>query len=347
MIDNLNKTYLLAKNKSHYTLWTFFGSLVTCAILSGAILTAKDSSNYSVPVVIGIAVAIVIALTLLVFFLSKDKYITFTENGFEITSGNNSTRYSYKEYAGSKVTRNYTNGIYTGTSRVIKIKDLSGKTDDIECNGIGKDAFAEIVSYISINEITQNEGANVPENYFDNEKKYFVPSDTLIKANQKHFATISVLAGIGSIALLVIWIWAGFADTDINGVRSGVISTAIVLGIIGIIIAAYYIAKQLRTFSRMKTMPTAITLDSTSLKIDDKVFLPVNISSISVVPGNYEILTRDLVIMTHDGNVHRYCFGAGKNKNNNKLAYADYTELSNIIKLWCILNQVRFLYILG
>ena len=79
--------------------------------------------------------------------------------------------------------------------------------------------------------------------------------------------------------------------------------------------------------------------------IGDKTFSSASILNVMLVPADYTILTRDFIVITKSGEKLKYNFG--KNDYKGKLTYADYDKLSNTIELWCIVNKINFMQILG
>lgn len=344
MLDSTNKTYLISNNKKNNTLWVMFGTLVLGALLL-AYLYEDKVVTWDVSTLIIIDVVAFIFMGALTFFLTHNTYITFKGNGFDIIRGKNTTPYLYSDFDGSDVTRHYYNGIYTGTSRSLKLRDSKNKSTKLECKGINKDLFAEIVAYIGKSDFDQNMATDVAENYFEQPRTFDIPKENITVANKKHAILNSTLVGIGISALLGLWIYAGIKDSTSKTADVGFYIIFVIVGVIMAGVAAFFIARLWRNNKRIASLPERIIVDNRCISIDGKEFSTESISNVSMVPGNYKILSRDLLIIMNDGSKSLYCFGEGGGSA--KLTYSEYEELYKTIKYWCLIKRVNYQSILG
>ncbi|MCQ2532559.1 MAG: hypothetical protein MJ093_07630 [Saccharofermentans sp.] len=343
MIENSNNTmYLLANSKKTNTLWCMFGSIFVIGLTSVYLYIDKNL-NWPIGVLIAVDIILVVAFSLLVYFLSRNKYIVFKESGFEVIKRDKKTLYSYKDFDGTNVTRNYYNGIYMGTDRAIKVINPLGKKDEIACPGIGKDAFSEIVALINKHKFYEIYGEKNADDYYEHSRNFAIPRDEIIKSHNIRTTTYVSLISSGTIALSIIWIWAG--KEDVNSDMASIKVLTSVFSILTLIIGGYFVFKCVRNNKRVKLIPERINISNEAIVIDGKSIAPSMIANISMVPGNYQILERDMLLLLKDGTKYQYGFGSGKG--NTKLTYVDYPQLYAAIQSWCLVKGISFLAILG
>ena len=97
---------------------------------------------------------------------------------------------------------------------------------------------------------------------------------------------------------------------------------------------------------KMKNLPDRIFLDEYTLTIGNQALSNSNILNILVVPANYDILTRDVIIVTKDNTKYKYNFGK-RDLKKTKATYPAYDKLCSALEVWCIINHVNFMQILG
>lgn len=315
----------------------FGGSFVGTLFIVNAIFDIEK--NTALCVIIGAVVALIAAVLCIVFV--KEYYMQIQEDGFELVKGKKITKYPYEAFAGSNVTRHYMNGIYTGTSREIKIKEVSGKTLTINANNLSKGSFAELVTYLGQTRFTKAHDIEATAEYFKEGIEFQIPNEKIVNANRKKFTgwvvfTVALtvlflgmlgyqfITGYDTATFFVIMIFAGLG--------------ALVELIMEVIPAAVICHK-------MKNMPNRIRMDEYSLTIGDRNLSSGNVLNILMVPAEYTILTRDFIVVTKDGEKLKYNFG--KNDYKSKRTYEHYDKLCSAIEIWCIVNKINFMQILG
>ena len=341
-----NNTYLFKNSRKSSTLWVFFGGLFIAAMAIIYIRIVKEYPIEFLPLAI-MGVAAVVVLTLLVFFLSKNTFIRFEEKEFILVKGKKEERYSYDDFAGSNVTRHYHNGIYTGSTRAIKVYTTNGKTTQIESSGINKHQFAEVVAKISKNKFVQDENISIPDDYFDKEFTFEIPNKKIISKTRGSAIANTIIALLGAALILGIWFVMRYGDPRMNQFESNQSTTRAFAVIAALIVVAViiFVVRVWIKFSHFTKMPARVSVGFGSLKVDDKTFGSSSIESISMVPGSYDILKRDMLVIMKDGSKHFYSFGESRKKI--KRSYSEYESMYDLIKLWCMVSNINFVSILG
>ena len=98
-------------------------------------------------------------------------------------------------------------------------------------------------------------------------------------------------------------------------------------------------------YNKVKNLPNRIYADRNSLDIGDRAFNADNVQNILMVPASYNILTRDMIVITKYN--EKLMLNFGKNDPKGDLTYSNYENLCNTIELWCIVNKINFVKILG
>ncbi|MBP5253217.1 MAG: hypothetical protein J6Z21_05435, partial [Lachnospiraceae bacterium] len=88
-----------------------------------------------------------------------------------------------------------------------------------------------------------------------------------------------------------------------------------------------------------------IYIDRYTLSIGNMTLNSDSILNILMVPADYTIMTRDMTVIMKDNKKYKFCFG--KKDVKNKLTYSDYDKLAGTLEIWCIVNYVNFMKILG
>ena len=147
-----DKRFRVSSNKRTTAALALLGGFI------GALFIENLVTDLDENLILCLTIAIVagIVLAILCGIIVKEYYLQIYEDGFELVKGNNITKYPFSAFEGSNVTRNYMNGIYTGTTREIKIKDISGKTLKINANNLSKGAFTELVTYLNQTRYTES-----------------------------------------------------------------------------------------------------------------------------------------------------------------------------------------------
>lgn len=297
------------------------------------------SNNAALCLVIAISVALVAAALFLIFV--REYYLQIFEDGFELVKGKKVTKYPFSAFAGSNVTRHYMNGIYYGTSREISITQASGKPLKINANNLSKNKFAELVTYLGQTRFTKSHDMEATAEYFKTGHEFIIPNDRIIKANKNR---MMVRCGF-TIAVFVIFLGMTGYYLATHEDSAGFFTAYIFAGIGGVVLLFTEAIPSIIAYRKILTLPNRIYVDEYSLAIGDKTLSAGSILNILMVPASYDILTRDMIVITKGNERFKYNFG--KNEHENKRTYADYQNLCNTIELWCIVNKINFMQILG
>ncbi len=282
---------------------------------------------------IGIIVAIITSI------LIKEHYMYIFDDHFEIRTGKKVETYKFSEFAGSNVVKNYTNGIYTGSTREIKINQNGRGTKDYNCNALKSEKFSELVSYLSKKEFVSNHDEQVTEDYFNTERKFSITTEPIINGRKSSLikaSSVTILSAAVGIVSLIINIFLKN-------------SYSLVVGIVGLIFAVYLFFtecyKAIKNYIKVKSIPDTLVFNNDFFVIGDKTLRSSEIQNISMVPPDYSILSRDMLITTISGDTFKYNFGTKTNSPKN--SFMEYDVLFKTVKLWCITNKINFLSILG
>lgn len=331
------KKFRVSKNKLMISLLLFACGFIGTLFLTNPIF---DIEKNPLPCVIIAGIAAVV-LAVLGAVLVKEYYMQISEDYFELIKGKKVTRYSYSDFAGSHVTRHYMNGIYTGTSREISIKEANGKTTKINANNLSKSDFAELVTYLGKTSYTKSHDVEATAEYFNEGYEFRIPNEKLIKANKSKlvkWTAFTVLLLIVFFGMLICFFFAGYDS-------AGFFTIMIFAGIAGVMDIFMEVIPAWRTYSKMKNLPNRIYADRYTLSIGDMTFGADSILNILMVPADYTIMTRDMTVITKDNKKYKFCFG--KKDAKGKLTYSDYDKLAGTLEIWCIVNYVNFMKILG
>ena len=336
-----DKKFRVSKNKLMTSVLAFFGGFIATGLIENSV---TDFDENLVPCMI-IAVSVGVLGAALCIAFVKEFYMQILDDGFELVKGKKVTKYDFTAFAGSNVTRHYMNGIYTGTSREIKIQEASGKTLKINANNLSKGSFAELVTYLGQARFTESHDIEASAEYFKNGIEFRIPNDEMIKANKSKYICWLVF----TISLFVVFIgmlvYFLIAHLDSAG-SAGYFTIMILAGLGGLMTVFMEVIPAGILYHKMKNLPDRILLDEYTLTIGDQALSNGNVLNIMVVPANYDILTRDVIIVTKDNTKYKYNFGK-RDLKKNKATYAGYDKLCSALELWCILNHVNFMQILG
>ncbi|MBO4909001.1 MAG: hypothetical protein J5476_06950 [Lachnospiraceae bacterium] len=336
-MKNIDKKFRVSKNKLMTSVLALFGGFIATGIIENSI---TDFDENLVPcMIIAVSVGLVCAALCIIFV--KEYYMQIREDGFELVKGKKVTKYDFSDFAGSNVTRHYMNGIYTGTSREIQILEASGKTTKINANNLSKGSFAELVTYLGQTRFTKAHDIEATAEYFKEGIEFQIPNEKIVKANKKK--VIGWTAFVVALAVLFIGMMIYSLITKYDSTTFFVIM--IFAGLGALIELFMELIPAAVTYHKMKNMPARIRIDEYSLTIGDKTFSSSSILNIMLVPAEYTILTRDFIVITKNNEKIKYNFG--KNDLKGKLTYASYDKLSSAIEVWCIVNKINFMQILG
>ncbi len=334
----MKKRFRVSSNKRKSAIWAFLGIFVATMLIENAFFDVE--ANIGLGLTIAIAVAAIVALLCIIFV--KEYYMQILDDGFELIKGKNSTKYNFSCFAGSHVTRHYMNGIYTGTSREISINDASGKTKTINANNLSKGSFAELVTYLGQARFTKTHDIQATAEYFKNGIEFRIPAAEMIGANKKKFIFNTVITIACFVVFAGMLIYSLVTKED-----SAVVLTVMILaGMVGLVMIFTEAIPKGILYHKMKNLPGRIFLDEYTLTIDDRTLSTADVLNILAVPASYDILTRDLIIVTKDNNKLKYNFGK-KDLKKTKDSYWEYDKLCSALELWCIVNHVNFMQILG
>lgn len=290
-----------------------------------------------------IALGISVVLGIIFAIIAKESYFTVLKDGFEIATGKKVTTYTNADFLGSNVVKHYTNGIYTGTTRELKIKDGT-KTKEISCSHLSRSAFENLVAFLGKKEFEENHDSQVTAGYFDTERFFKVPNNSILKANKLKFFYYDFLDAsflIVGIVLLIAWLVTG-RDSSVF-----VLFGSLCL-MLAVVIFFAFTLPVIKTYKGVKTIPDHVSFDNNTLAVGPDTYTVDKVTGISMVPGKYQILNRDFVVVTNDGVKHKYSFGRyNPNKEKSKLTYTEYPDLYMTAKLWCLSNNINFQSMLG
>ncbi|MBP5553988.1 MAG: hypothetical protein J6X94_03855 [Lachnospiraceae bacterium] len=336
-MKNSDKKFRVSKNKLMTSVLALFGGFIFTLIIENAVADIDEHLILCLIIAAGVAL---LAAALCIIFV-KEYYMQIREDGFELVKGKKITKYPFSAFAGSNVTRHYMNGIYTGTSREIKIKEASGKTTNINANNLSKGNFAELVTYLGQTRFTQAHDIEATAEYFKGGIDFQIPNESILKANRNKVMGWTVFV------VCLVALFAGmFVYSRITHYDSTTFFVIMLFAGLGALVELFLeLIPAAVTYRKMKNMPGRIRIDEYSLTIGDETFSSGSILNVLLVPADYTILTRDFIIITKDNKKIKYNFG--KNDLKGKLTYSDYDKLCNAIELWCIVNKINFMQILG
>ena len=332
-----DKRFRVSSNKRTAAFFALLGGFIGSLIIESKV---TDIDVNLIPCLV-IAILIGVFASILCAVLVKEFYLQIFEDGFELVKGNKITKYPFSAFEGSNVTRNYMNGIYTGTTREIKITDETGKSLKINANNLSKGAFAELVTYLGQNKYTESINMEETAGYFNEGYEFRIPNDSIINANKKKMVTQVAI----TIALLVIFLGL-LIYYLVTRSDSAILLTIMIFAGGGAVVNLFMeVIPAVLLYNKVKNLPNRIYADRNSLVIGNRTFNEDTVLNILMVPASYDILTRDMIIITK--NNEKLMFNFGKKDLKGELTYSDYDKLCGTIELWCIVNKVNFVRILG
>lgn len=332
-----DKKFKISNTKRTVAIWTAVFGIIFTLLIESTIEDINENGFLCFVIAAAVAAGIAFLTTLLV----REYYLQVFDDGFEITKGGKVAKYPFSAFAGSDVTRHYLNGIYTGTSREIKIRGVSGRMIEISANNLSKAKFAEVVSYLDRTKYTESLNMEAAVEYFKERHDLTVPNESIIGANKKDvIVRNSFVAGL-FIAFLVALIYYLVIDND--SVLAMVIF--IISGIAAVLMLFTDTIPDIIAYNKIKNLPARIGVDRDSLMLGDKTFWAGDVLNVLMVPANYEIMSREMVIINKNG--EKYEYGFGKIDYKNRRTYSEYGRVYNTLELWCIVNNIKFMKILG
>ncbi len=245
------------------------------------------------------------------------------------------THYSFEDFLGTNVIKHSTNGVYTGTTRYVKlhVPGTENRNVQINCSALKPDQFDEMIAYLSKNEFEQAEETEAAANYFDTEKLFEIPKQTIISKNMSSAVTVNIIIAVAAVILELLFITT-LKDT---------ILTMIIVCLITALIVGAVIAIRVKLFNKFRDqVPEKITLDNYTLAVDGRTFPSERTIKVVMTPPSYDTKDRVLLITTNDKSVASYNFARLK-KTDEAMSYPDYPSLYNNIKLWCLQRNISFM----
>jgi len=267
---------------------------------------------------------------------------------FRMTKGKKVTEFPLSDFQGSHVTRNYYNGVYTGSTRSVKYL-RNGKTVSLVVPLEDED-FTELISRIGLRRSGVEDLQDSEEGplEFPGFEQFDLPVEAFEERNKKVFKRSIIV----SVAVFVVALAICIAIPIISPQDS---SFAVILGVLAVVlflvllIAAFI--KNAKFKKNMRSTPAKITVDNTKLVMGDDTYYPDDITSIRMTPASYDSTGKDgeyrvLTIKKKSGENKKYYFGRTK-KGDEKMMYDDYNKLLVAIFDWCAVKKIHFLQVLG
>ena len=316
-----------------------FAAVLFLTLILGLFLCSKIFSDFEEKILTYVIACVVLGVIVgIVFFvLSKDEFLQILDDGFEVVQGNKVTKYSFSDFKGTNVVKNYTNGIPTGTTREIKVQRLGEKETKISCEGLSEKEFSQLASLLGKIQYDMTHDEVAPSEVFFEKANFAVPGKAILEANRNIFVMYIVLAVVLAIlgTILILSTPTGEPLQVIGGFG--------VAGAIAILILEIF--PWGKVYLDVRSIPSNVALDTFAITVDSEMFKVDTVTHIGMVPPSYEIMTRDLIITTRDGVNHKYNFGKGGEKD--KYTYVNYPDLYAAVKMWCITQKVDFTSQLG
>lgn len=289
------------------------------------------------------------------FFIARNAHpsiLTLDEDRITLEKGKKVESFTYEQFRGTYVQRNYTNGIYTGSTRYLQYAAQNGNVRRMMIP-LTKEEFSDIEVFIKnrirggapVSEEEAEQLADKPA--FEGEYNFAIPKEEFIsKINSKKNLCVSVFSAIAAIALIALIVLFFLLDIW------SFVAAAAILGAIAIIFAflAVYMARGNYKKSA-QNMPSFVRLNGYTLNIDGREIAPAAVNVITMTPGGYESIGKDgefrtMVLDLRNGEKTVYYFGTTP-KGDKKLVYQQYGELQKAVDYWCYVNGVDFRADLG
>ena len=327
------RTYRLNGTRTKSVAVAVLGSLFGLFILDMFLFEPIPNGTLLINMII--VVLLSAGIGVLVYFLHKDRFLKLCEDGIDHISGKNVTHYSFEDFLGTNVIKHSTNGVYTGTTRYVKlhVPGTENRNVQINCSALKPDQFDEMIAYLSKNEFEQAEKTEAAANYFDTEKLFEIPKQTIISKNMSSAVTVNIIIAVAAVILELLFITT-LKDT---------ILTMIIVCLITALIVGAVIAIRVKLFNKFRDqVPEKITLDNYTLAVDGRTFPSERTIKVVMTPPSYDMKDRVLLITTNDKSVASYNFARLK-KTDEAMSYPDYPSLYSNIKLWCLQRNISFM----
>ena len=309
-------------------------------------LSIDNSSIFTVIIVISGGIGALIGY--LSVAKSSDTIIELDGGTFRMTKGKKVTEYPISNFAGSHVTRNYTNGVYTGSTRYLKFKNGSKEVKLMV--PLKDEEFAELVSRLGLRcsgkeDLQDTEEAPL---VFEGFETFEIPRDAFIERNsRKTKRNIIVSIVVFIVAIIICGVIIVLSPQD--ALFAVIIGCLAVVLFIGLLLAA--VSGNLKFKKNLKSTPSKVTVDNEKLMFDNDSYYPSDIASVVMTPSRYEQTGKDseyrvLRIKNNSGDVKTYYFGRTQ-KGDPKMMYEDYGKLLAALFDWCAIKKIHFLQVLG
>ena len=326
------KSYRLNMKKIPSVLCMAFASFVLLFMLDMFIF--KPIPNDTLVINLVFVILLTIGLSVLIFFTHKDRFIKINSSGIDVINGKKTQHFEFKDFEGTDVVKHYMNGIYTNTTRSIKLRDTEkNKVRSIDCSKLKPIEFDELIAYLGKTEFEQVEKTEATETYFDTEKYFEINKEQICAKRKSKNITTIVITLIVAVILAVFFFAVIFSVEPVIAV-AGALLCAVIAGVVVAVIA-----NSIKKFPA--SVPARITIDNYNLGIEGTTIDKDKAVKIVMTPPTYDSKDRVMEIFLSDGTKYKYNFG--RLSGNNEGTYADYPSLFSNVKLWCLQRNISFL----
>ncbi|MCQ2483547.1 MAG: hypothetical protein MJ153_08685 [Clostridia bacterium] len=299
------------------------------------------------PPIVAIPLGIFTGIKLAAFdSIGKSKW-TVGADGIKIYNRKGEITHSYDidAYVRSNVVKNYTNGVYSGTSRSIEVIDERGKKkilawhynsddftravndiEEIKVYGsfLAKGNDVEKLESVENKELANDDTVN---RIFEIDKKE-VSKGLFYKGSKSLLGWGITLIGFGVLTL--------FADVNEDTWILTLLVFAAGLALLAVQIISVRNAKS--------KIPRMIKIESERIIVDENTHVASSLKTIVVTPASYQISkTACFWIKITANNVEKeYCLGINRAAGPRN-SYKDYAELCSCLRLWCGIRGIEFM----
>lgn len=335
--DQNPREYILATSKVKLAIGyslifvLIFGALTIAVVFGGSLIDWETNPVIALLIVI-IAIILAIALGVFCGVKSSTRKWTIGLDGIKIYFDDKlKESFSIEGYTGSNTVRNYTNGIYTGTTHTISVTSSNGKSKKLEWP-FAKERFSEAVE--CINELkyyggflakgqeaidSSNPGSDPTVNkIFEIDKKKLggaVVRGVLVKLSPVFlvFAVLLVLTLIGR------------GDIPIE------LSLIFAVGAIGSLLWALVSGNKAK-----KKIPGRIEFRDDCVIVDGESYKKNQIKRIVATPANFSIGKKGCYWIRIRTINKDSLLCLGRSFKDKKNTYADYEELIGTLRSWAL-----------
>ena len=266
--------------------------------------------------------------------------------GIDVEAKNKTVHYDFSDYLGTKVVRNYYNGIYAGKTRYMSFHDESvklGKTRMLNFSSKEKDDFMRIAADIDKTCFDISDKPEELVHHFDEARTFDAGRVSVKKNSLKHILLLTLLPlVIITAALITGLIIKKTGDESLGHTVTWLSAAAYIVAAVLVIPEVSYVIRGL------KNIPSRVIIDQYSVRVDDNLFARESIGNVKLTPPSYQKWERRMTVKDRNGN-HVYSFGssAGNPQKTSSRSMPEYEEFYNALRLWCHLNNVTFFSDLG